>query len=122
MSDLIEKWHEQSMSAYAEQVSRGEHDEKCEYGLRILDGRRVFLGLCHCVKRRREQGGFTTPPGPVIHNPPSCLRCDDDLIHDGDGWCCARCHVSWGNDGDDNGEFTDYHGDLSRYGPREAHQ
>jgi len=118
----VEKWHEQSMENYAEQVRRGEHDEHCEYGPRTLDERRVFLGLCHCAKRRREQEGFTTPPGPVIHNSPSCPRCYRDLDYDGDGWGCAPCHVSWGNDGDDKGEFTDDYGDLSGYGPREAHQ
>ena len=118
----VEKWHEQSMENYAEQVRRGEHDEHCEYGPRTLDERRVFLGLCHCAKRRREQEGFTTPPGPVIHNSPSCPRCYRDLDYDGDGWGCAHCHVSWRNDGDDKGEFTDDYGDLSRYGPRKAHQ
>ncbi|MBA2695327.1 MAG: hypothetical protein H0U62_05670, partial [Actinobacteria bacterium] len=106
------------MSAYAEQVSRGEHDAECEFGPREHDGRTTFMGVCHCSKRRREWEGSTTPPGPVIHNPPSCPRCDGDVWHDGDGWQCDPCHVSWGNDGDDKGEFTDYHGDLSCYGPR----
>ena len=117
----VEKWRERSMREYAEQVARGEHDEQCEFGLHEVDGRPTFLGLCHCAKRRREQEGFTTPPGPVIHNSPSCPRCYRDLDYDGDGWGCAPCHVIWGDAGDGKGEFTDDYGDLSGYGPREAH-
>ena len=72
----VEKWHEQSMREYAEQVARGEHDEQCELGPHEVNGQPTFLS----------------------------------------------CHVSGGNNGDDKGEFTDDYGDLSGYGPREAHQ
>jgi hypothetical protein len=89
----------------AEEV-RGEHDDDCEWGPRFY--------ICNCSKRRREAVGFTEPPEePLDFPPPSCPRCGRDLWHDGDGWQCGVCPLSWNDDGT-GVRFTDDMGDLSR--------
>ncbi len=90
---------------------RREHDDQCEFGPREHNGRTVFFHICHCSKRRRERGGYTTPPGPLIQHAPSCPRCDGDVRHDGDGWQCDPCRASWGNP-DEAAWFTDDYGDA----------
>lgn len=89
---------------YAEQVAAGRHDRECEQG----DG----FWICNCSKRRRVAQGRVTPPGDLEFPPPDCPTCEREVWHDGDGWCCDRCALSWSSNGT-GAEFTDDHGDLS---------
>lgn len=114
MTDTQARFAERAAAAHALEVARGEHDEHCEHGPREHNGRAIINYICHCSKRRRERAGFTTPPGPLVHNAPSCPRCWADVGHDGDAWVCQACRVSWDpRDSEDRGEFTDDYGDLS---------
>ncbi|QWF85758.1 hypothetical protein [Amycolatopsis sp. CA-230715] len=90
---------------HAESVARGEHDDQCE----VL----ATLGfyLCHCSKRRREARGYTEPPGDLDFPPPVCPRCLVAVDHDGDGWECRVCDVTWDSDGT-GASFCDDYGDL----------
>lgn len=90
---------------YAAEVARGEHDDACEYDVR-------GFYLCHCSKRRREAAGHKEPPtdSGLDFPPPSCPRCDEDLGHDGDGWVCVGCSLSWDSSGY-GACFTDEYGD-----------
>jgi hypothetical protein len=89
---------------HEEECARGLHDEQCEFRPR-------GFWICNCSKRRREAEGFIEPPAEELHfPPPACPRCDVDLDHDGDGWQCYSCHLSWRHDGS-HCEFTDDYGD-----------
>jgi hypothetical protein len=109
MSDTMTAFVERARQAHILAVERGEHDEQCEWG---TTRKSVVLMLCHCSKRRRERNGFTTPPGPLIYNAPSCPRCYDTAVFNGDVWECRPCLVIWPDENGD-AEFTDDYGDLS---------
>lgn len=96
---------------HACEVAEGLHDAECES--------RPRSRLCHCRKRRRIASGFTKPPGELIIQYPMCPRCYTEVSHDGDGFVCQACEVSWTDDlrCSDNGTFMDDYGDLS---PRES--
>jgi hypothetical protein len=104
--DFMEEWKAKIASQYAAAVERGEHDDRCEH-----DSGGFYL--CHCSKRRREAEGFTEPPTEnLFFPPPDCPRCDEVLTHDGDGWVCGECSLSWDSDGDGRSiSFTDDFGD-----------
>ncbi len=100
-------WHDEWVKRCAEQhaaeCAAGKHDEACEYSGRIK--------LCHCSKRRREAAGYTEPPGELIFNSPSCPRCYEDVVHDGDTFGCEPCCVTWDERGIE-AEFTDDYGTI----------
>ena len=50
----------------------------------------------------------TRQPAPpeISFEPPPCPLCGKDLDHDGDGFCCVSCRVSWGGSGR-NGRWHD---------------
>lgn len=97
------RYQERAERQYREELLVGKHDEHCEW--------RPGCYLCHCHKRKREAEGVTEPPA-LLFNDPTCMGCWQDVQHDGDGWTCRRCAVSWGND-PERGEFTDDYGNLS---------
>lgn len=97
-------WHQRCIDGHAEDVAAGEHDTVCEW-------RPNGHFICNCSKRRREAAGYTEPPGELIHQYPLCPRCDDEVDHDGDGFYCAPCCVSWDSSGE--AHFTDDMGDLT---------
>lgn len=68
--------------------------------------------LCHCHKRWRERRGFIEMPTDDLEfPPPSCPSCDADLWHDGDGWRCNPCALSWDSSGaGSSAERTDIYG------------
>jgi hypothetical protein len=84
-----------------ESVARGEHDDQCEW--------RPGFYLCHCSKRRREAAGYTEPPGELIYQAPLCPRCYKETAHNGDGFACEPCRVTWDSDGV-TATFTDDYG------------
>lgn len=104
--DPMTEWRERCAAEYLAAVERGEHDEKCEHDVR------GFL-LCNCPKRRREAKGLTKVPTEDLYfPPPRCPACDQELWHDGDGWACEDCSLSWDSNGSgDSAAFTDDHGD-----------
>ena len=93
---------------HADQVAAGQHDETCEW--------EPGFYLCHCSKRRREAAGHTeVPTDDLDFPPPSCPRCYADLEHDGDGWDCTTCALSWDSDGSaSSATFTDDYGSMDR--------
>lgn len=97
------EWDEHLRSEHAESVAKGEHDSECEFEAIPR------WWICNCHKRARLARGLTTPPG-LEHQYPVCLGCDEEVDHDGDGFCCERCGVSWNSR--DEGHFTDDMGDL----------
>lgn len=103
---LVAEWCERVAADHRASVERGEHDEKCEFDAQ------GFL-LCHCSKRRREAAGFIEPPTDDLYfPPPDCPHCTEDLHHDGDGWSCDKCSLSWESNGSgDSAHFTDTFGD-----------
>jgi hypothetical protein len=109
---LHDEWLARCKAEHQASVERGEHDERCEYGTKPNGS---ILLLCHCSKRRREAAGFTTPPDVDLYfPPPTCSHCDGDLDHDGDGWQCYECALSWDSNGRGSScTFTDEFGDLS---------
>lgn len=104
--DFAAEWDERVEADYRASVERGEHDERCEYDVR-------GFYLCHCSKRRREASGFTEPPtDDLFFPPPDCTHCDKPLDHDGDGWSCYACSLSWDSNGSgESARFTDTFGD-----------
>lgn len=72
--------------------------------------------LCHCHKRWREARGVTTlPTEDLDFPPPECPSCRKDLWHDGDGWCCNPCALSWDSDGNGRSvHWTDVYGNEER--------
>lgn len=110
---MHQDWQDRVMAAHAKEVAKGLHDDECEYGRKL---KLTVLMLCHCSKRRREREGFTTPPDEDLYfASPDCTRCHTMLEHDGDGWRCHKCSLSW----DSNGlghtcSFTDDYGELAR--------
>lgn len=103
-----EEWDAQFAAEHAEQVANGLHDGECEWEPRFY--------MCHCKKRRREARGLTAPPTDDLYfPPPDCPVCDRGLNHNGDGWECNACSLTWASDGDgSSAAFTDDYGDLSR--------
>lgn len=91
-TDTHSQWAERVHQEHAAAVERGEHDAACEW--------RPGHYLCDCSKRRRELVGYTTPPGPLIHQAPLCPRCEEEVSHDGDCFTCPRCLVYWDKTGD----------------------
>lgn len=110
-SNAMADWEARCMTAHQDEVERGLHDEECEYGRRLKLGR---LMLCHCHKRKREKAGLTKPPTEDLYfPPPNCPNCHGDLVHDGDGWVCSPCALSWDSHGDGRScTFTDDYGDA----------
>lgn len=106
----LQEWHLRIEAEHLAEVERGEHDDECES--------RPRSRLCHCSKRRRIAAGHGELPGELIFNSPSCPRCWGDAHHDGDGFVCETCKVSWSNNGVDAHFYDDY-GDLS-VGPAEG--
>lgn len=108
MADAMAEWQERCHREHLASVGRGEHDDECEHD--ALGG---FM-LCHCSKRRREAKGFTeVPTDDLDFPPPDCPRCSEELIHDGDRWCCYGCSLTWASDGAGHtASFTDDYGDL----------
>lgn len=106
----MDRYWEGVRTRHAKSVARGEHDGECEWSAE------ENFHICNCSKRRREAAGFTTPPTEDLDfPPPDCPHCYKDLEHDGDGWNCYACHLSWNSSGSGtSAEFTDDHGDLSR--------
>jgi len=44
--------------------------------------------------------------------PPDCTHCDEPLYHNGDGWSCDACSLSWDSNGmGGSARFTDIFGD-----------
>lgn len=118
---LWERLERQSRERHEAQVVAGLHDDECEWGPRIVKSaagvdRQTNMLICHCAKRRRFAEGFTEPPGPLLYLNPDCPRCGHEVYHDGDGFICDNCKVSWDpNNADDEGSFTDDYGiDLGR--------
>jgi hypothetical protein len=109
--DFAAEWKARCMAEHAAEVARGEHDSECEYGRSVSI---TFLMLCHCSKRKRERGGFATPPEDDLEfPPPSCPRCHGDLDHDED-WSCHSCSLSWELNGRGHTcRFTDDYGVLA---------
>ena len=114
----INDWRERSSKRHAQEVAAGLHDDQCEYGPRLVkfaDGHtgESYLHMCHCSKRRRIANGWTEPPGPLEYQYPLCPRCDNKVSHDGDGFVCDTCRVTWSSANmGDVGTFTDDYGDL----------
>lgn len=98
-----EEWDEEIRAEHAESVAKGEHDAECEFDVVPR------WWMCNCHKRARLARGLTTPPE-LEHQYPICLGCNEEVDHDGDGFCCERCGVSWNSAG--AGSFTDDMGDL----------
>lgn len=74
--------------------------------------RRDDSPLCHCHKRWREARGVTTiPTDDLYFPPPDCTACDNELWHDGDGWRCDDCALSWSSSGTVETCFSDVYGD-----------
>jgi len=81
---VIERWKQ----AYRE----GGHDDQCEQRERSF--------LCNCHKRKREQDGLVDMPTEDLYFPPPiCPSCERELWHDGDGWCCNTCALTWDSNG-----------------------
>ena len=104
--DFAEEWTERVAVHYLAAVERGEHDEQCEFDV-------GGFYLCHCSKRRREVEGFTEPPTDDLYfPPPDCPHCDEGLYHDGNGWACDNCSLSWESNGSgSSARFIDSYGD-----------
>lgn len=103
-SEALARYAEATAKRHEAAVARGEHDGQCEW-------RAPGFYLCHCSKRRREAIGFTKPPAEALYfAPPACPRCGNDVDHDGEGWQCYVCRISWDPDGT-GAEFTDDYGD-----------
>lgn len=97
--DFMAEWTAQSNARHAAQVAEGEHDDACEY-------RDNGHFLCNCRGRKRIAAGFTTPPGQLIHNYPTCPKCYGEVSHDGNGYVCDTCEVQWDSSDDgDEGSF-----------------
>ena len=75
--------------------------------------RRDNSSLCHCHKRWREANGVTELPTEDLYfPPPDCPSCDRGLGHNGDGWQCDPCGLSWNSSGDGaSADWTDVYGD-----------
>jgi hypothetical protein len=115
MGNTMDRFIADSARRHAEDVAKGNHDQQCEHGPRVVTGPTgkqgtTFMHMCHCAKRKRLARGRTTLPGPVDWQPPTCPDCCDELQND-DGWYCSRCHVSWG-EGGQVASWTDDYGDL----------
>lgn len=104
---VLDGYFEQVLPRHADEVIAGLHDDQCEYGPGFY--------LCNCSKRRRERNRFTELPTEGLYfPPPACPHCGEDLNHDGDGWQCMTCPLSWNSAGDPSScQFTDDHGDLT---------
>lgn len=103
---FAEEWSKRIAAGHQASIERGEHDEECEFDV-------GGFYLCHCSKRRREAKGFAEPPTEDLEFPPPCCpRCDEGLVHDGDGWICGACSLSWDSRGNGHSAaFTDDFGD-----------
>src|ERR1044071_7250262 len=119
MSDAMADWEARGKAQHEAEVAKGLHDAEGESRRRV--GRVVVL-MCHCSKRRREAAGFTTPPDEDLYfPPPSCPRCHERLDHDGDGWLCDRCCLSWDSNGCGSScRFTDDYGNFAASGQKET--
>ena len=97
---------ESRLARYKDQLEKGQHDHRCEQRERSF--------ICHCRKRRRVARGLTTVPAEDLYfPPPSCPSCGADVHHDGDGWRCDPCSLSWNSAGDAwSAEFIDEYGEL----------
>lgn len=102
----MSEWTDRMAAEHEAAVELEKHDEQCE-----VDVRGFFL--CHCSKRRREARGLTEPPTDDLYfPPPRCTKCDERLYHDGDGWACEDCSLSWDSSGAGrSARFTDVYGD-----------
>ena len=107
----VDDYFEKIWLKHLDAVAAGKHDEQCEYTRRQM--------MCHCKKRRREARGLVKPPTEDLDfPPPGCPVCYDDLDHDGDGWYCEDCSLSWdGNGFGSSATFTDDYGDLIQREP-----
>ena len=110
------EWDARATAHHQEEVTQGLHDDACEYGHR--DARGATLRLCHCSKRRREREGFTTPPEEDLEwQMPLCPRCREEVVHDGDRFCCYGCCLSWNEKGaGTSATFIDDYGVLTLEG------
>jgi hypothetical protein len=108
MTDATTQWQNKMIERYTQERNDGLHDYRCEWRAR-------GFWLCNCSKRRRVAEGFTEPPKDDLYfPPPDCPHCDGTLGHDGDGWCCDDCSLSWDSDGSgDSARFTDDNDDLA---------
>lgn len=105
MTFTMEIWSRRCIAKHEAEVDRDEHDAWCEW-------RATGFFLCNCRARRRKASGLTDPPH-MIFQAPECSHCYGACDHDGDGWVCARCSVSFGDQYETPGEFNDDHGDLT---------
>lgn len=111
-TDPMAAFWDRAAAQHRKEVAHDEHDDECEWRPRFM--------LCHCSKRRRVAAGFSEPPGPLIYHRPSCPRCDNDVVHNGDGFECKTCRVAWSSsDPFDEGHFTDDYGTLNPDGKGE---
>jgi len=108
MTDATTRWKNQVIDRYEQERTDGLHDYRCEWRAR-------GFWMCNCSKRRREAKGFTEPPKDDLYfPPPECPRCHYGLGHDGDGWVCPDCRLSWDSNGAGSSvKFTDDNGDLA---------
>lgn len=101
---IFDQFSETLTARHATQVTAGLHDGGCEW-------RENGYWICNCSKRKREAEGYTTPPGDLIFEYPTCPRCHKTVDHDGDSFSCENCKCRWDSSGQD-ATFNDDHGDL----------
>ena len=107
LDGFMDRFRADALNRHMAQRTAGKHDAECEW-------RKEGHFLCHCAYRARIASGFTDPPGELLYRSPLCPRCDETVEHDGDGWVCQTCNVTWTpNDPFDEGSFRDHYGELT---------
>lgn len=104
----VDDWIRKAVDRHIGEVADGRHDLQCEWSAQFR--------MCHCSKRAREKRGLVKPPSDDLYFPPPDCPIDyiHSLYHDGDGWRCDECHLSWDSYGRaDSAQFTDDYGDIS---------